>query len=146
MANAFTDGMTPTSTSHEVTHNKEVAVQGFVAPGLEAVREAFADNFTRRHELGGACSAYLGGRKIVDLWGGVRNEDTGAPWEADTMVLVWSATKGLAAMTLALAHSRGWLDYEAPVRRVLARVRAARQGTAHGPAAPGPPGRPVRLR
>jgi CubicO group peptidase (beta-lactamase class C family) len=31
------------------------------------------------------------------------------------MVLVWSATKGLAAMTLALAHSRGWLDYEKPV-------------------------------
>jgi CubicO group peptidase (beta-lactamase class C family) len=35
----------------------------------------------------------------------------------DTMVLVWSATKGLAAMTLVLAHSRGWLDYEAPVCR-----------------------------
>src|SRR5687768_18262398 len=38
--------------------------------------------------------------------------DTGAPWQRDTMVVVHSATKGLAAMTLALAHSRGWLDYE----------------------------------
>ena len=35
-----------------------------------------------------------------------------SPWERDTMVIVYSATKGLAAMTLAIAHSRGWLDYE----------------------------------
>jgi len=37
---------------------------------------------------------------------------TGAPWEEDTMVVVYSTTKGLAAMTLAIAHSRGWLDYD----------------------------------
>jgi CubicO group peptidase (beta-lactamase class C family) len=55
---------------------------------------------------------YRHGEKVVDLWGGVRNKATGESWEADTMVLVHSATKGLAAMTLALAHSRGWLDYE----------------------------------
>ena len=52
------------------------------------------------------------GEKVVDLWGGIRNKQTGEPWERDTMVVVHSATKGLAAMTLALAHSRGWLDYE----------------------------------
>ena len=52
------------------------------------------------------------GEKVVDLWGGIRNKQTGEPWERDTMVIVHSATKGLAAMTLALAHSRGWLDYE----------------------------------
>src|SRR6202008_2770212 len=53
--------------------------------------------------------------KVVDLWGGIRNKETGEPWESDTMVIVYSATKGLAAMTLAIAHSRGWLDYELPV-------------------------------
>jgi CubicO group peptidase (beta-lactamase class C family) len=104
-------------TSHEAAHHQKVTVEGFVARGFEAVRAAFAGNFTRRNELGGACCAYLGGHKVVDLWGGARNEDTGAPWEEDTMVLVWSATKGLAAMTLALAHSRGWLDYDALVSR-----------------------------
>jgi CubicO group peptidase (beta-lactamase class C family) len=87
-------------------------VNGYVAPGFEAVREAFADNFARRHELGGACCAYYRGEKVVDLWGGVRNKLTGDPWERDTMVIVYSATKGLAAMTMAIAHSRGWLDYE----------------------------------
>ena len=57
-------------------------------------------------------AAYRHGEKVVDLWGGIRNKQTGEPWERDTMVVVHSATKGLAAMTLALAHSRGWLDYE----------------------------------
>lgn len=92
-------------------------VQGYVSPGFETVRDAFVENFARRHELGGACSVYRHGEKVVDLWGGVRNKSTGEPWQQDTMVLIWSATKGLAAMTLALAHSRGWLDYDARVCR-----------------------------
>jgi len=87
-------------------------LEGHVSPGFEAVRATFADNFARRRELGGACSAYYQGEKVVDLWGGVRNKQTGEPWEKDTMAIVYSATKGLAAMTLAIAHSRGWLDYE----------------------------------
>jgi CubicO group peptidase (beta-lactamase class C family) len=91
---------------------KCAAIEGQVSAGFESVRDAFADNFTRRHELGGACCVYCGGEKVVDLWGGVRNRATGEPWEADTMVLVNSATKGFAAMTLALAHSRGLLDYD----------------------------------
>ena len=55
---------------------------------------------------------YVRGGKVVDLWGGVRNKHSGEPWEENTMVVVHSTTKGLAAMTLAIAHSRGWLDYE----------------------------------
>src|SRR5262245_36526264 len=87
-------------------------VEGHVAPGFEPVRDAFADNFALRRELGGACCAFYRCRKVVDLWGGIRNKVTREPWERDTMVIVYSATKGLAAMTLAAAHSRGWLDYE----------------------------------
>lgn len=91
---------------------QKVEIQGQVSAGFEPVRAAFADNFSRRHELGGACCVYHRGEKVVDLWGGLRNEASGEPWQEDTMVLVYSTTKGLAAMTLALAHSRGWLDYE----------------------------------
>jgi CubicO group peptidase (beta-lactamase class C family) len=87
-------------------------IEGHVSPGFEAVRAVFAENFSRRHELGGACCVYHHGEKVVDLWGGVRNKSTAEFWQEDTMVLVHSATKGLSAMTLALAHSRGWLDYE----------------------------------
>ncbi|HEY6508111.1 MAG TPA: serine hydrolase domain-containing protein [Vicinamibacterales bacterium] len=87
-------------------------VLGRVSPGFEAVRDAFEANFAHRGEVGGACCAYSRGVKVVDLWGGLRNKATGEPWNRDTMVVVHSATKGLAAMTLAIAHSRGWLDYE----------------------------------
>jgi CubicO group peptidase (beta-lactamase class C family) len=90
-------------------------VEGHVCRGFEPVRDAFEENFSRRGELGGACCAYYRGEKVVDLWGGVRNKATGDPWERDTMVVVHSATKGLAAMTLAVAHSRKWLDYDEPV-------------------------------
>jgi CubicO group peptidase (beta-lactamase class C family) len=88
------------------------AVHGFARAGFEAVRDAFVENFTRRHELGGACCIYQHGEKVVDLWGGARNKATGEPWEEDTMVVVFSATKGLTAMAMAVAHSRGWLDYD----------------------------------
>jgi CubicO group peptidase (beta-lactamase class C family) len=90
----------------------QTTIEGYVAKGLESVRAAFAENFSQRNELGAACCVYRHGEKVVDLWGGIRNRATGEPWQEDTMVIVHSATKGLAAMTLALAHSRGWLDYE----------------------------------
>jgi CubicO group peptidase (beta-lactamase class C family) len=90
-------------------------IEGRVSRGFETVRETFEENFARRGELGGACCAYYRGEKVVDLWGGIRNKQTGEPWERDTMVVVHSATKGLAAMPLAIAHSRGWLDYDARV-------------------------------
>jgi CubicO group peptidase (beta-lactamase class C family) len=83
-----------------------------VRGGYEPVREAFVENFTCRGELGAACCVYQDGEKVVDLWGGVRDRESGEPWRADTMVLVHSTTKGLAAMVLALAHARGWLDYD----------------------------------
>ena len=91
---------------------EHATVEGRVSRGFEAVRDAFVENFTRRGELGGACCAYHDGEKVVDLWGGIRNKQTEEPWQHDTMVVVHSASKGLAAMTLAVAHSRGWLDYE----------------------------------
>jgi CubicO group peptidase (beta-lactamase class C family) len=94
-----------------------VTVEGHVSRGFEAVRDAFVENFTRRHELGGACCAYHRGEKVVDLWGGIRDKRTSEPWERDTMVIVYSTTKGLAAMTMAIAHSRGWLDFDERVCR-----------------------------
>lgn len=92
--------------------SQRIRIEGHVSAGFEALRDAFAENFSQRHEVGGACCVYHRGEKLVDLWGGVRNKSTGEPWQKDTMVIVYSATKGLAAMTLSLAHSRGWLDYE----------------------------------
>jgi len=91
---------------------KKIQIEGHVAAGFESVHDAFAENFSKRNELGGGCCVYYRGEKVVDLWGGLRNEVTGEPWEKDTMVIVYSTTKGLAGMTMAIAHSRGWLDFE----------------------------------
>ena len=88
------------------------AISGFVKPGFEAVREAFIENFERRKELGAACCVYCRGEKVVDLWGGIRNKATGEPWEEDTMVIVFSATKGMSGLAMALAHSQGLFDYD----------------------------------
>ena len=87
-------------------------VQGMVAPGFEGVRQQFELNFRQGRELGAACAVYRRGERVVDLWGGYRDSRMRDPWLEDTLVLVFSTTKGLAAMTLALAHSRGWLDYD----------------------------------
>jgi CubicO group peptidase (beta-lactamase class C family) len=87
-------------------------IEGVVKPGFEVVKEAFAENFIRRGELGAAACMYYQGEKVVDLWGGVRNKTTREPWEENTMVIVHSTTKGMVGLALALAHSRGWLDYE----------------------------------
>ena len=93
------------------------SIAGSVAPGFEEVHAQFERNFAERGEIGAAVAAYWRGEKVVDLWGGRRTPDGDAPWNEDTMVVVMSTTKGLAAMTLAVASARGWLDYDAPVAR-----------------------------
>lgn len=98
-------------------HAHPAQVHGGVAEGFEEVREEFERNFRERGEIGAAVAAYWHGRQVVDLWGGRRRPEADEPWTAETMVVVMSCTKGMAAMTLALAHSRGWLDYDAPVAR-----------------------------
>lgn len=90
------------------------AIQGSVSRGYEPVREAFAKNLSSRGERGGACCVYVHGEPVVDIWGGDRDA-AGLPWERGTMVLVYSTTKGLSALTLALLHSRKMLDYDARV-------------------------------
>jgi CubicO group peptidase (beta-lactamase class C family) len=106
-----------------------IPMHGFVAPGFEAVQEEFARNFVERGEIGAACTIYCRGEKIVDLWGGYRDGHTWAAWEEDTLVLVFSATKGLSALAVALANSRGYFDYEAPVANYWPEF--AQNGKAH---------------
>jgi CubicO group peptidase (beta-lactamase class C family) len=96
---------------------KSIPISGFVKPEFEAVREAFEENFERHDELGAACCIYHRGEKVVDLWGGVRNESSGDPWEENTMVIVFSTTKGLAGLAIALANSRGLFDYDERVSK-----------------------------
>jgi CubicO group peptidase (beta-lactamase class C family) len=107
----------PTAAQPPRREGVRIHVDGVVAPGFEEVRAEFERNFTERGEIGAAVAAYWRGEKVVDLWGGRRTPGGDAPWGQDTMVVAMSGTKGLAAMTLAVANARGWLDYDAPVAR-----------------------------
>jgi CubicO group peptidase (beta-lactamase class C family) len=92
-----------------------VVVDGYVAPGYEGVREAFVHNFEKGKEIGAACAAYVGGEKVVDLWGGYRSRKGKEPWLEDTMALVFSTTKGVSSAAVAHAHARGLFSYDEPM-------------------------------
>ncbi len=88
--------------------------RGFTAPGFEALRDVFEANFTNHGEVGAAFSAYHRGKIVADLWGGVANQETGAAWNEDTLILVFSTTKGATAMCVNHLAQLGKLDVEAP--------------------------------
>jgi CubicO group peptidase (beta-lactamase class C family) len=97
------------------TMGRMTTINGEVAPGFEAVREAFVGNFERHRDIGAAVCVYRDGRPVVDLWGGVADPDTGRPWSRDTLQLVYSATKGVTATAAHVLAQRGVLDLDAPV-------------------------------
>ena len=90
-------------------------VDGLIESGFEAVRDAFARNFEEHGEIGAGFSAHVGGRKVVDIWGGVADESTGRSYEEDTLQLVFSSTKGATASCMNLLLQRGLIDLDAPV-------------------------------
>lgn len=108
-----------------MTQLTEVEIHGEVASGFEGVREAFAENFTQRSELGASVAVVRGGEVLVNLWAGwVDAEHTGR-WQADTLTNVWSATKGLVATCAHMLVDQGELDLDTPVARYWPEFAAA---------------------
>jgi CubicO group peptidase (beta-lactamase class C family) len=99
-------------------------IGGYVEAGFEGVREAFARNFTDHGEVGAAVAAYVGGRKVVDLWGGTADHD-GTPYGEDTLQLVFSTTKGVTAICANMLAQRGELDVDKPVAHYWPEFAAA---------------------
>jgi CubicO group peptidase (beta-lactamase class C family) len=90
-------------------------IGGDVDEGYGKVADVFRRNFSSGREVGAAVAVYRDGRKVVDLWGGFRNGITQAPWERDTLVNVFSTTKGVASLAVAVAASQGLISYDAKV-------------------------------
>ncbi len=90
-------------------------VRGSVAPGFEAVREAFARNFEKGREVGAAFCVHRHGHKVVDLCGGTFDREGTRPYDDGTLQLVFSSTKGATAVCANLLAQRGQLDLDAPV-------------------------------
>jgi CubicO group peptidase (beta-lactamase class C family) len=91
-------------------------LEGKVAPGFERCRDAFAAGFDGA-ETGAACSVRLNGVTVVDLWGGVADARTGREWTGDTIVPVFSVSKGVAAVCVLHLVAQGLIELDAPLAR-----------------------------
>lgn len=94
-----------------------MSVEGYVAPGFERVREAFAEQLAAE-ELGAGFAAVRDGDVIVDIWGGWADRAQTRPWVKETIVPAYSTTKGIAALVMAMLHDQGVLAYATPVSEV----------------------------
>ncbi|XXX75491.1 serine hydrolase domain-containing protein [Sorangium sp. So ce134] len=100
-------------------------LHGSCDPAFAPVRAAFASNFERFPELGAAVSVAVRGRVVVDLWAGFRDAARTAPWRGDTIVNVFSATKGAVALCAHALAERRALDVAAPVAALWPEFAAA---------------------
>ncbi|MFE0102580.1 serine hydrolase domain-containing protein [Streptomyces sp. NPDC059009] len=104
------------------------SVHGTCAPGFEGVREEFERNFRERGELGAAVAVTVDDTFVVDLWAGSADLSGTRAWERDTLVNVYSTTKGLTALCAHLLVDRGELDLDAPVARYWPEFAQAGKG------------------
>ncbi len=91
-------------------------LQGYVHPDFWAVAKTLGRQIPRSRPGGAAVCVYHRGELVVDLWGGTRDE-SGRPWESDTLALSYSTTKGVASTLLHMMVDRGLLEYDEPVAR-----------------------------
>jgi CubicO group peptidase (beta-lactamase class C family) len=90
-------------------------LHGDVQRGFEPIAKELARQLGKTGG-GAALTIYHQGRCVVDLWGGVRDE-SGAPWERDTMCVSYSTSKGVISTALHVLADRKLVDYDAPVAR-----------------------------
>ncbi len=92
-------------------------IHGFVDDGYGRVMDAFVANFVERQDLGAACTAYVRGRIVVDVFGGLADRRTHRPWQHDTAPVIFSCSKGIVACCVYLLVQEGRLDLDAPIAR-----------------------------
>lgn len=90
-------------------------VAGWADPQFESCLDAFESNFGNDGELGAACAIYWRGRPVMDAWGGIARRPTAMPWQRDTLVPLFSVTKGVAALCVLMLVDRGLIELDKPV-------------------------------
>jgi CubicO group peptidase (beta-lactamase class C family) len=98
-----------------VYETRGLAVHGDVEGGYGPVVDEFARNFVERSDVGSGCTVYVDGRKVVDIWAGIADRRTGAPWTAHTAAVIFSCTKGVMAICAYLLVQNGVLDLDRPI-------------------------------
>ena len=99
-------------------------VHGSVAGPFSRVREVFADVLAGQPGTGASFAVWHGGTWVVDLWGGYADAGHTRPWQRDTLVMPYSATKPFAALCVLTLVDRGLVDLDAPMRRYWPQLRA----------------------
>jgi CubicO group peptidase (beta-lactamase class C family) len=92
----------------------EIEVKGEVKSGFEPVREEY-ESLWFDIEVGSSLCVYHQGEKVVDLWGGYTDRKMTLAWQADTLVNIYSTTKGPAALAIAILYDEGKIDYNEKV-------------------------------
>jgi CubicO group peptidase (beta-lactamase class C family) len=95
----------------------ETPIAGTCDARFSAVRTVFEENFAKRGDVGASVAITIDGEPVVDLWGGWADAARTRRWERDTIVNVYSSTKGMLALCLHMLADRGLLDLDAPVAR-----------------------------
>src|ERR1700677_2021027 len=99
-----------------------VKIEGTCDPKFNRVRDAFAENFEKRNEVGAAAAVMLDGESVVDLWAGHADKAKSKPWTRDTLVNVYSTTKGITAICAHRLADKGLLVLDAAVAKFWAGV------------------------
>lgn len=90
-------------------------IHGVCDPTFAEVREEFERNFSERGDVGASVCVVVEGETVVDLWGGVADPESGAPWQEDMITVVMSMTKAATALCAHILADRGELDIDLPV-------------------------------
>ena len=90
-------------------------VNGYCDEKFSEAREVFSESINTGFELGAAISLEIEGETVLDLWGGVDSPSKGTKWQENTIVNVFSSTKGIAAICLLQLVEQGKLDLDLPV-------------------------------
>ncbi len=94
-----------------------VKVEGSCDPKFNRVKDVFVENFEKRNEVGAAAAVMLDGKSVVDIWAGHADREKTRPWTRDTLVNVYSTTKGVTAICAHRLADKGLLDIDAPVAK-----------------------------
>lgn len=102
--------------------HSSLKIHGFVLPGYELVLSTFKSHFVSNLEIGSSCAIFVNGDKVVDLWAGFSQVPSkrkpnlpSIPWDADTLVNIYSSTKALTNMCVMVLVERGLVAYTSPV-------------------------------
>lgn len=106
----------------------EAPIGGTCDPAFAAVREAFAENFAERGEVGANVTVIVDGLEVVDLHGGWADEARTQPWAPSTLVNFYSVGKALVALLALQLVDEGRLDLDDPVASVWPEFAAAGKG------------------